>query len=234
MQPESEPVRQPTVLIVTDDVEFSRRLSARWQEEQNLNAFAVVGSDVCQQLKTAAFDLAIVGGVKINQLHAVARTLVSLSSASLFVCENSRIADCVRAEHPRALVLAEYEGWPEAAVLVAQETLRRCEAVDRARRAEQANACLDRQATLGRYMLEMRHTLNNALTSVLGNAELLLLEPGCLSAETRSQVEIIRNMALRMNEIIRRFTSIEKELAALEKANHDPARERAQVAGAAS
>ena len=51
------------------------------------------------------------------------------------------------------------------------------------------NAALERQATLGRYVLEMRHNLNNALTSLLGNSELLLLEPGALSAEARPQVE---------------------------------------------
>jgi hypothetical protein len=69
---------------------------------------------------------------------------------------------------------------------------------------------------------------------VLGNAELLLLEPGCLSADARSQVEIIRNMALRMNEILRRFTSLEKEFSALERANRAPEVENIHAAGAAS
>jgi signal transduction histidine kinase len=90
--------------------------------------------------------------------------------------------------------------------------LRRCEAGDRLRRAERGHALLKQQATLGSYMLEMRHNLNNALTSVLGNSELLLLEPGSLSATARSQIETIRNMALRMHEILQRFSSLEKEL----------------------
>ena len=42
-----------------------------------------------------------------------------------------------------------------------------------------------REAALGRYMLEVRHAFNNALTSVLGNSELLLLESGALSAQAR-------------------------------------------------
>jgi len=70
---------------------------------------------------------------------------------------------------------------------------------------------------LGRYMLEMRHSLNNALTSVLGNSELMLLEPGSLSAAARSQIDTIRNMALRMHEILQRFSSLEKELRFAEK-----------------
>ena len=41
-----------------------------------------------------------------------------------------------------------------------------------------------RHATLGRYMLEMRPSINNALTSVLGNADLLLLEPGQVTGES--------------------------------------------------
>ena len=66
-------------------------------------------------------------------------------------------------------------------------------------------------------MLEMRHSLNNALTSVLGNSELLLIEPGSLSANARSQIDTIRNMALRMHEILQRFSSLEKELSFVER-----------------
>src|SRR4029077_16850631 len=73
-------------------------------------------------------------------------------------------------------------------------------------------ATLERQATLGRYMLEMRHNMNNALTSVLGNSDLLLLEPGSQSAQTRAQIETIRNMTLRIHEIMQRFSSLEKEM----------------------
>jgi len=102
-------------------------------------------------------------------------------------------------------------------MLVASEALRRGQAVARARQAEQANKTLEREATLGRYMLEMRHTMNNALTSVLGNSELLLIEPGSLSAVGRSQLQTIRNMALRMHEILQRFSSIEKEMSVVEK-----------------
>jgi hypothetical protein len=60
-------------------------------------------------------------------------------------------------------------------------------------------------------MVEMYHTVNNALTSVLGNAELLLLEPG-LPAPVLAQADTIRNMALRLHEVFQRFSSIEKEL----------------------
>ena len=92
---------------------------------------------------------------------------------------------------------------------------------------------LEGQAILGRYMLEMRHSLNNALTSVLGNSELMLLEPGSLSAAARSQIDTIRNMALRMHEILQRFSSLEKELRFAEKQveNEEDGRSQAAAGG---
>ncbi len=81
-------------------------------------------------------------------------------------------------------------------------------------------------------MLDVRHTLNNSLTSVLGNSELLVLDPGSLSASERSQIETIRNMAVRMHEILRRFSSIEKELNAVEKQAENEARTKSRAASA--
>ena len=101
-------------------------------------------------------------------------------------------------------------------------------------RAEEAGKALERQAALGRYMLDVRHTLNNALTSVMGNSELLLLEPASFSGTSRSQIETIRNMAVRMHEILQRFSSIEKELNAVEQQAENEARTRVRTAAASS
>lgn len=105
----------------------------------------------------------------------------------------------------------EPELWPAIAGLIGREVLRRCQAESRARDAENNCAAVQADATLGRYMLEMRTNINNALTTVLGNAELLALEPG-LPATVQAQADTIRNMALRLHEVFRRFSSIEKEL----------------------
>jgi len=70
---------------------------------------------------------------------------------------------------------------------------------------------------LGRYMIEMRPGINNALTSAIGNADLLLLEPGQLSPECRDQIRTIHAMALRLNEVMQRFSSLAAELRAGEK-----------------
>ena len=66
-------------------------------------------------------------------------------------------------------------------------------------------------------MLEMRPSVNDALTSVMGNADLLLLEPGQASGESREQIQTIHTMALRLNEIMQRFSSLATEMRAGEK-----------------
>jgi len=102
--------------------------------------------------------------------------------------------------------------WPAITGLVAREILRRRSAESRAREAEQFCAAAQAEATLGRYMVEMRTNVTNALTSVLGNAELLVHEPG-LPASVLAQADTIRNMALRLHEVFQRFSSLEKELS---------------------
>jgi len=101
--------------------------------------------------------------------------------------------------------------WPALAGLIGREILRRRQAESHAREAEKTCAAAQSEATLGRYMLEMRTNVNNALTTVLGNAELLVLEPG-LPASVLAQADAIRNMALRLHEVFQRFSSLEKEL----------------------
>jgi signal transduction histidine kinase len=118
------------------------------------------------------------------------------------------------------LTFAQHEAWVDFLVLLAGESLRRVDAARRAQDAEAESKRLEYLATLGEYTLEMRHNLNNALTSVLGNAELLLLEPGGFSAESREQLDTIHNMTLLMHEILQRFSSLESELRFAEKASH--------------
>jgi len=97
-------------------------------------------------------------------------------------------------------------------LLLAGESLRRTEALKLARQAERHASQYANQATLGRYMYDMKHNMNNALTSLLGNAELLLLEPGGLSAQSLAQIKTIHTMALRINEVMQRFSSLASEL----------------------
>jgi signal transduction histidine kinase len=234
MGTETRNVDQPTVLLISDDPEFARAVMGRWQAERSVPAFTLMSGDVCRGTDPETFDAAVVGTVRPGILPAILATLEVSGKPVLLVCKESQSAQEVRETQPRVMVLRQHEGWLDALVLIASEVLRRCEAMARALRAGQANKLLEREATLGRYMLEMRHTLNNALTSVLGNSELLLLEPGCLSAVARSQIETVRNMAVRMHEILQRFSSIENELSVVEKQAERESRSKSQAAAASS
>ncbi len=202
----------PTVLIISDEVDFARSIAARWQLERNAPAFTVLSGELWPRFAVDAFDVAIVGELRRELLSVVLEPLHSTGQPIFCVCQDGRTAPLVRTRWPRIIVLLRTEQWLETLVLAAGEAVYRSRAESRARAAEFSCAALERQATLGRYMLEMRHNLNNALTSVLGNSDLLLLEPGSLSAQTRAQIETIRNMTLRIHEIMQRFSSLEKEM----------------------
>lgn len=210
-------MEQPSVLIISDDAELSRAVTDRWQTERTVPAFTLMGSDVCLGLDPDIFQLAIAGGVRPQALSVVLEAMEAAGKRVVFVSDDMRIVQTVRDRWPGMAIVRQQENWLDTLVLVAGEILRRVTAEAEARHLQEANVLLERQAHLGRYMLEMRHTLNNTLTSVLGNSELLLLEPGSLSAGARSQMETIRNMSLRMHEILQRFSSLEKELTVVDR-----------------
>jgi len=225
-------VDQPTVLIISDDPEFSRVITSRWQSERTVPAFTLMSSDVCLGFDPDNFQLAIVGAIRPRALSVVLEAMDAAGKRVVFLSDDVRTVQSVRDRWPGILVLRQHEKWLDTLVPVAGEAVHRAIAETRASRAERTNALLERQATLGRYMLEMRHTFNNTLTALLGNSELLLVEPGSLSAAARSQIETIRNMALRMHEILQRFSSLEKELTVVERqaGNETTGQARAVVA----
>ncbi len=202
----------PTVLIISDEADFSRGITARWQVERSVPTFTLLSGELWPRLAVDVFDVAIVGQLRRDLLSVVLEPLHSTGQPVFCVTQDSSIAKLVHERWPRITILRRSEHWLETLVLAAAEAVHRSRAEGRARAAEAACSSLERQATLGRYMLEMRHNVNNALTSVLGNSDLLLLEPGSLSAQARSQIETIRNMALRIHEIMQRFSSLEKEM----------------------
>jgi signal transduction histidine kinase len=223
-------IGQSTVLVIADDAEFARAVASRWQAERNVPLFTVMSGDLCPGINANDFDVAIVGAVRPGVLPSVLTILEAAARPTVFVAVDRQTAAAVRESYTRTLVIRQYEGWLDALVSVASEMLRAVQAVARACRAEQRAASAEAHATLGRYMLDMRHTLNNALTSVLGNAELLMLEPGILSAQAREQIDTIRNMAFRMNEILQRFSSLDVELQYVERQAAHEARAKAASA----
>ena len=163
------------------------------------------------------YDLVIVGKVRRGKLSSILSDVSTCTgTAAVYVADEERDIPLLRADYPHLLVVPQQDGWAGTLILVSIEALKRVEAVGRAQRAERMALACERHATLGRYMLEMRPGVNNALTSVLGNADLLLVEPRQFSSESREQIRTIHAMALRLNEIMQRFSSLVNEIQASE------------------
>ncbi len=205
-----------SVLILCDDPEFAHTVVARWQTERQVPSFTLLGSDVWDGRWTG-FQMAIVGALRPGALASVLGRLELCSAPALCISDDAVDLPSLRSAHPRIPVLRPHDGWVDTTVLMATEILRRSESVARASQAERTVALSQRYAALGRYMLEMRHNFNNAMTSVLGNAELLLLEPHSFSPQVREQIDTIHTMAMRMHEIMQRFNSLEAEMQFAER-----------------
>jgi signal transduction histidine kinase len=205
-------LRHANVIILTDEIEFARLLTAGWQAERQAPRVTVLTSDLWQEQEAPARDLVVVGPVREGGLTSVLRALDPSTAVILCVPTDSKELGQLRAKYPRLIHVPLREDWAQTLLLVAGESLRRVEALRLARQAERAAAKNENHATLGRYMLDMKHSVNNALTSMLGNAELLLLEPGQLSSQSLAQIKTIHSMALRINEIMQRFSSLASEM----------------------
>jgi len=203
-------VDRPIVIIISDEEEFSVAITARWLVERNVPALSVKSS---AHLQKEHFDLAIAGGLQSESLGPVLDSLRSTGKPVIHVSRQNGHSPKL----PGVVSLPEIFGWPELLVTVATQILERQRAAADLSRALESNSQLEQQAALGRYMLDVRHNLNNALTSVLGNSELMLLDSQTLTPDLRPQLETIHNMTMRMNEILQRFSSLQKEMQLVEQ-----------------
>ena len=201
-------MERPTVAIISDQEPFSSTVTNRWLEEHNVPSFLVMKSKSYDHLRAGNFDLAVVGEIAAEDVTPVMDVLKCTGKPVIMISR-------MNGHSPKGAnltILPEVEGWPDLLVTVALHIFEREFAAGEMDKLQELNSQLEHQASLGRYMLEVRHNLNNALTSVLGNSDLILLDQEQLSPAIRSQVETIRNMSLRMNEIMQRFSSLQKEM----------------------
>jgi signal transduction histidine kinase len=202
-----------SVVIISDDPEFARTLAGTWQAERHVPEITVATSDIWQPRTGPDCHLVILGPVRGRDQSAVLRAAnIAAGAPVIAVSDQDKQLTALTSQFPNLIVVPQHDGWAAALILLATEVLRRVDAVARAQGAERLALASQRHAALGRYMLEMRPGINNALTSVLGNADLLLIEPGEISAERREQLRAIHTMALRLSEIIQRFSSLAAEL----------------------
>ena len=211
------------LLVVSDQPGFSRDVIARWQMQPELPEFTALSSDLWHAAPSSSFDLALVGDIRLGRGAAVLSQLNRSSAPSLFVTAPGESVHVIRRDHPRVVVVPRHDAWLDTVVLLAEEILKRAEMSACLERIEQNARAHEMNATLGRYMVDMRHGFNNALTSVLGNAELLLLERAALSSGMREQLETLHMMTLRLHEMMQRFTSLQSELQCAERSGNSQA-----------
>jgi signal transduction histidine kinase len=212
--------RDSHVVLIADEPGFTRELMARWQSESSLPGITAMSTDLLAAGE-GRFDLAIICGLRNRRLASVLKVVEAGAYPVICLVEDAAQMKVVKAGHPRVLVMQRHHAWIDAVLLLANECLKRVDLAERLRRAERAAQASSRGVALGRYVLESRHDLNNSLTSVLGNAELLLLDAAAFPEPVRDQLQTIHEMALHVHEIMQRFSSVAAESRNAENSSQD-------------
>jgi hypothetical protein len=222
-----------TVIILSSDASFSREVIAKWpQESAGFTApeFISLDPSLARDLNVVQYDLAIADFCGKSdsenscssehrvsdketipmELDNIQRSIVASGKSALIIHANSA-ADFYAIKGAVIELRREPQVWAETLGLMGREILRRRQAESRSREAENIASDAHADAILGRYVLEMGLNINNALTTLLGNAELISHESG-LPASVQVQADALRTMALRLNGIFQRFASLDKEL----------------------
>jgi signal transduction histidine kinase len=206
-----------SVLILTDETEFAGIVSGAWQTQRKAPSITVLNSKLWRNYDAGQHDLIVVGPISRNKHQDILKALDSTAAVILCIATEARENEELRSRFPQVLLVQKRDDWSHTLLLLAGEMLRRVEAHKITRQVEREAAKNQHLATLGRYMTDMKHNMNNALTSMLGNAELLMLEPGQLSSESLMQIRTVHSMALRINEIMVRFSTLSNEMREAEK-----------------
>ena len=203
---------EQAVLIVADDPAFIAGMIERWGKNAESPELRVVGSSACASCRPEEFQCVLIGGLHPKVCAEVLATFRPGNTPLIVVGITDGMLASTERNSPKVLLLPEFPGWQDLLLATAKEVKRRSDAQAHAQRSDRASAALQCHAVLGRYIIDMRHNLNNALTSVLGNAELLLLGDATFTATERNQIDTIRRMALRMHETLQRLSALEREL----------------------
>jgi hypothetical protein len=206
------------VLIVSDDSEFVRSLTARWRTEKDSPAITAVSTGVSPQASSSGYEMIVMGPLRRCAALPAGPDLHPDSAVCVVGDEES--LKVVRSVHANWLLLPECPGWPKILFSLVDEVLRRKAAETRAREAEITNLSQRRFSILGKSLLEARPGMVNAITSLLGNADLILLSEEPLPDSCREHLRTIHTMALRLNEIVQRLSSIENEMELSERKSH--------------
>lgn len=204
-------MEQCRILIVSDEPEFVNSLMQSWRRLHYEPEFTVSnhGSvefpDSAVVVADGPAALASVTGQALLTIVITAdQPSPAIASSQLSLHPSSQLR-LVRIRHG--------EGWADLAAALAQEAMLRVKAVQQVLEAERRLGESEHFAAIGRFIAGERHGLANALTSVLGNSELVLLDSGSeLRDAVRGQLETIHAMSLRMHETLQRLSLLDTEM----------------------
>jgi hypothetical protein len=119
------------ILIVSDDSEFVRSLTARWRMENDSPAITAVSTGVSPQASSSGYEMIVIGPLR-NCAALPAGPALHPDSVMCAVGDEESLK-VVRAANPGWLLLPECPGWPRILFSLAGEVLRRKAAEARAR-----------------------------------------------------------------------------------------------------
>lgn len=208
-------MEQARILVVSGDREFVGALAQSWHRLRYSPEFMVASADAAAAFPRCAVvltdDLAALPQLSAGVVLAIAVTAGAAQEAAMPETGGKlRVVRIARNDYSGS-------GWAEPAAALAQETVLRLDAQAQVAELKQRLRETERLAALGRFIVEARHGLGNALTGVLGHSELLLLENEGMRGEVRAQLETIHSMSLKMHETFHRLSSLEMELRVAER-----------------
>lgn len=216
-------IREQTVLLISDDARLCARTRRELQSrEENLRVAMVNSIDAARRAVEHEAPAVIVleeaalrSGDESGPRHRLDAVVSSLAGFAPVVV----LGNAIRPAELDALVAAgaaDYVGLPDANLPTAAEMVERRLKQSRAVEEQVKAAKLDTlTADAGGAAEEfgqlLRHELNNPLTGILGNAELLLSEvrrnnDGMLPQGGQMRLETIAALAVRLRETIRRLS----------------------------
>src|SRR3954454_3027244 len=130
-----EGLDRANVIITSDDPEFSRTLTTRWQSESPpLPNFTLMGADLCESIACESFSLGICGYSSATNAAPVLHAFSACTKPAIFVSASSTACREASDSFDNVMVVRQRDGWADTVVLLAQESLKGCLAVDRAER----------------------------------------------------------------------------------------------------
>ncbi len=202
-------MEQTRVLIVSGDAHFVSAITQNWQQSPGAPTYVVAGSEPTVMMPEPL--VAIVDGAEAMTRLPAEYALAIAVTGDEALPEPSVGSRLVRVQRDGS--------WATVASTLAQEAVQRVTELRQAAEIERRQREVERYVALGKLISESRHGLGNALTSLLGNSELVLLETESsgLRPEVRGQLETIHAMSLRIHEIMQRLSSLDMEMQVAER-----------------